>query len=86
MGHIFTIKIRHNFCGVKSTYNLLILGSCLQVDPSPHNFNSDPLPLLPLLPSSNLMRLMLSLFADSMCFLPPLLFFCIQRTTENGFN
>ena len=39
--------------------SIFILGSCLQVDPSLHNFNSDLLPLL--LPSSNLMRLLLSL-------------------------
>ena len=30
-----------------NVYEILILGSCLQVDPSPHNFNSDPSPLPP---------------------------------------
>ena len=27
-----------------NVYEILILGSCLQVEPSPHNFNSDPSP------------------------------------------
>ena len=35
-----------------NVYESLILGRCLQVDPTPHNFNSNPLFLLPL-PSSS---------------------------------
>ena len=34
-------------------FSTLILGSCLRVDPSPHNFNLDVLLLLLLLPSSH---------------------------------
>ena len=44
----------------------LILGSCLQVDPSLYNFNSDPLPLP--LPSSNLMRFFFSIVKSNSFF------------------
>ena len=45
------------FRGLKSMFKVIrhfILGSCLQRDPSPHNFNSDPSPSSPL-PLRNIM-------------------------------